>query len=580
MRKSVLSLLLALALLIALCACGGSQPASSAGTASAPEEAEASAASAAEPEPEPAQAQAEPEAVSAEEASAEEPAEAEEPEKDYGTVQYPIEGGAHFEMVACQRNVTAQVYGDGGYEQTPVYEALSEATGVTMDFQMLAEVSYNEKQNLMMASGDLPDIFNGSVSQYDANLMGAIEDDVLADISPYLEDYAPDYLRFLDRYEDVYANAYNGDGTTSVFVSSTYPYRSNGLSIRQDWLDRVGMDAPTTFDELTEVLTAFKSECGATMPILVTCECECGLARYFQCSFAGFRDVRYQMTAPGSDEVVAIFASEGFINYLSYMHDLYEQSLITNDFLNTGRNYGNFESSYLSGKSGVWEDGSAVYAEANLANGEGDYNPVPFTLSGEETIHVSDVSSLNIIGGRVYISSACNNIPACVQLFNYCYTEEGQLLTNFGVEGVSWEYDDSGEIVYTELMNSNPNGWSTMLTRAFYTGMWLPSEGMYRTVELSNTDRALDAIDLWTSSAGDKEMALPNGVYLTQEENSEFNAYAGDVLTSITEKASSVVVGDISIDDFRDLLKQLGAGGLDRMTEIYQGAYDRAMAEA
>ena len=577
MRKSVLSLLLALALLIALCACGGSQPAASGSAASAPDEAAASA-SAAEPETE--QTEAAPEPESAEESSAAEPAGAEEPEEDYGTVEYPIEGGAHFDMVACLRNVTAQVFGDGGYEQTPVYKAWSEATGVTVDFQMLAEVSYNEKQNLMMASGDLPDIFHSSVSQYDANLMGAIEDEILADITPYFEEYAPDYLRFLDRYDDVKAAAYNGDGSTSVFISSTYPYRSNGLSIRQDWLDKIGMEAPTTFDELTEVLTAFKNQCGATMPLLVTCECECGLARYFQCSFAGFRDVRYQMTEPNSDTVVPIFASEGFINYLTYLHELYEKGLITNDFLNTGRNYGNFESSYLSGKSGVWEDGSAVYADANLANGEGDYNPVPFTLSGEETIHVSDISSLNILGGRAYISSICNDIPACVQFFNYCYTEEGKLLCNFGVEGESWEYDENGEIVYTDLMTNHPQGWSSMLTRAFYTGMWLPGEGVYRTVELSNTDRALDAIDLWTSTAGDKSMNLPNTVILTQDENSEFNAYAGDVLTAITEKASSVVVGDISIDDFRDLLKQLGTGGLDRMTEIYQGAYDRAMSEA
>lgn len=37
---------------------------------------------------------------------------------------------------------------------------MAEATGVTLDMELLGESTYAEKMNLMMASGDLPDFFS------------------------------------------------------------------------------------------------------------------------------------------------------------------------------------------------------------------------------------------------------------------------------------------------------------------------------------------------------------------------------------------------------------------------------------
>ena len=48
--------------------------------------------------------------------------------------------------------------------------------------------------------------------------------------------------------------------------------------------------------------------------------------------------------------------------------------------------------------------------------------------------------------------------------------------------------------------------------------------------------------------------------------------------TSFTEAASRVVTGDLSEADYRQVIADNGPAGLSRMTEIYQGAYDRYMA--
>lgn len=64
----------------------------------------------------------------------------------------------------------------------------------------------------------------------------------------------------------------------------------------------------------------------------------------------GFRGVGYQRVAPDSDELVCSYASEGFIDYLNYLHSLFAEGIITDDFMTTGKEYGNWESSYYSGK--------------------------------------------------------------------------------------------------------------------------------------------------------------------------------------------------------------------------------------
>ena len=575
-HRQILAILLVLAMLLMLGACGAtassSAPAESAGSAASTEEAPAQdEAAAAEPAAEPA---VEPDAP------AESSVEAEaEPEEPLVTIEYPLEGNPHFTMLACRNNVTAEAFAKGGYELTPTYTAISEATGVTFDFEMLAEQTYTEKLNLKIASDDLPDVVNSNIGQYASNPLGAIEDDFLMDIAPYLDECAPDYVRFLAKYPEVKVNVFNSDGSTSAFKSSGYPYQSKGLNIRKDWLDQVGMEAPTTIDEVTDTLRVFKSDMGASMPLLVTSDLGSGLEKYFNASYSGFRSIGFMRTEENGSEVVCTFAAEGFLNYLDYLHQLYDEGLVSNDFLTTGRDYGNFESAYLSGASGIWEDGSMQYNPALLSRGGEGYEPMPFVLSGEGTVHVSDVSAYDFIAGAAYITSVCHDPENICKFYNYCYTEPGQLLFCFGAEGVSWEYNEDGEIVWTDLITNNPDGWAVNLSRAFYTGMWLCGEGMYRTVELNNDEVALAAIDLWTENAGDKTLLLPADVQLDYDETLEFNTLAGDVLTAFTENTVKVVVGDITLDEYKDLIETLNGTGLARMTELYQGAFDRYLED-
>lgn len=567
MKKKLLSLLLAASLLAALCACGS--PAASAG--SAPESKAASEAAPASEAPTP-------ESTPADASTPEEESSAAEVTPAV-TIEYPIPGEHTFTMVSVLRMNAAEAMGDKTYSDTPPHEAMKEATGVSIDFNLLGESTYSEKMNLMMASGDLPDMFGQTVSQYDSNLLSAIEDNILLDMEPLLADNAPDYKALLDSDPDFAAGVYNTDGSICQFAGRCIDRVSQGLLIRGDWLEDLGLEAPKNFDELTEVLRAFKTEKGAANALLVNFECDSGLASFFNTSFMGFRGVGYQRVAPESDELVCSYASEGFIDYLNYLHSLFSEGIITDDFMTTGKEYGNWESSYYSGKCGVWQDDCKYTDPAFRENGnEPNWKAVPFALSDID-VHVT-MSNVVAINGKLFITTACQEPEVAMQYVNYCYTAPGKDLVAFGVEDLTYTKDADGKISYTDLMIKNPDGMSFDIANVYYTcAQWLPTDQQQQFLDLQYCPEATAAYQLWTEEYGDNSMLIPSACTLDAEEMTEYFNLAGDVLTAFTEAASRVVTGDLTEDDYRKTISDLESAGLGRMDDIYAGAYARYMDE-
>lgn len=115
---------------------------------------------------------------------------------------------------------------------------------------------YATKWNMAMATNSLPDM--GWVDGLTYQKL--VEADLVEDMTDIFEEYASDYYK---------AQVEADGGVTREFMTfngrmlglpltGTTPDGINLLFVRRDWLDAVGMDAPTTIDELVEVAQAFK----------------------------------------------------------------------------------------------------------------------------------------------------------------------------------------------------------------------------------------------------------------------------------------------------------------------------------
>lgn len=566
--KKILALILTISMLCAMSACG-------AGTSSAPASSQPEATTAPAEE-----TQSAPEAPSQEPTeapSAEEPASAEDVTPEPANqIEYPLEESYTFTMTATLRNNVLQVLGDDDFSVTSAYRGLEAATGCSIDFNMLGEATAEEKTNIMLASGDMTDFYTG-LGSYGNNLTGAIHDGILFDMAPMLEEYAPDYKALLDSDAELAASATNPDGTISMFVSQAADVVEKGILIRQDWLDKLGLEAPTNREALEDILHQFQSEMGASMPILMNFGLETGLSGSFNVSYAGMRSMDYQLTEPNGKEVVACFASENFIEYLVYLSHLYNDGLITDDFMSTGREYGNWESSYYSGKCGVWSDGFRELDPANRSNADDpNYMVSPIALTDYDC-HVAERSTASM-NGMLFLTTACEKPELAMEMINYCYTTDGRHNGLYGMEGEGYTLTDDGKVQLTENLTNNPN-WSLNNALLWYgAAQWMPTCTDMEYYELIGAKESIDGIKYWTDNGGDKAMKLPAGVSLSAEANTEFNNLASDVLTLFSEGAVRVVTGALDEAGYRALIEDANGMGLARMTELYQEAYDAYLA--
>lgn len=117
--------------------------------------------------------------------------------------------------------------------------------------------TYQEQLNLRIAAGEMPDMFlpvNGMESDLAKN--GALLDltDLLPEKAPHLWESVPEEVWDVMR-------SYDPKGEGRIYMTPNmvdYPQMC-GI-IRQDWLDALNLQMPTTQEEFVEVLRAFKTQ--------------------------------------------------------------------------------------------------------------------------------------------------------------------------------------------------------------------------------------------------------------------------------------------------------------------------------
>ena len=127
--------------------------------------------------------------------------------------------------------------------------------GIKLKYKWMTPVAqYEQKLNISIASGDIPDIFQVNSVQ----LKQLVEDDQLADLTGIYEKNASEYTK----------NVLNQDG--NALLSATFdgkllaiPKMGSGLGqtnvlwVRTDWLKKLNLQEPKTMDDVIKIAQAF-----------------------------------------------------------------------------------------------------------------------------------------------------------------------------------------------------------------------------------------------------------------------------------------------------------------------------------
>ncbi|TDQ42855.1 extracellular solute-binding protein [Aureibacillus halotolerans] len=137
-------------------------------------------------------------------------------------------------------------------DDSPVLVALEEETGRDVTLNWVPSTSYDDKFNIMLASGELPTLL--VIPSKTPSFVNAARSGAFWDLTPYLDEYPS----LSQMNETIKTNA-SIDGKTYGIYRGRALGR-NGVTIRQDWLDNLGLSQPETVDEFIEVLRAFTND--------------------------------------------------------------------------------------------------------------------------------------------------------------------------------------------------------------------------------------------------------------------------------------------------------------------------------
>lgn len=321
-----------------------------------------------------------------------------------------------------------------------------------------------EKRQISLAGGDYADLYMlipwvDKFTQIDLIRFG--QQGVVLPLNDLIEKYAPNVKAALDQ-NPYYAamntapdgKIYGLNGLNECFHCS-YP---NKMWINTKWLEKLGLETPKTTEDFKKVLEAFKTKDpngnGKADEVPLSGSTEAygvHIIPYLMNGFIYNDDRNYLILKDGKVDIAA--NKPEWKEGLAYIKSLYDEGLI-----DPGAFTQNAEAFKKIGEN----------ADAQLLGAGAGMHPAIFVNTGLDNKYGSDYNALAPLTGP-YATNATYNYPvepgatfvltnkaseevqiAAIKMLDYIYSEEGQLLSNYGEEGVDWRRPKDGDVALEE----------------------------------------------------------------------------------------------------------------------------------
>lgn len=491
----------------------------------------------------------------------------------------------------------------GELQNHQIWSALEDITGVHVEMTIVDSSTATDKLNLMLASGDFTDLMN--MSSYTSGVDAAYEQEIILDLGDQLEANMPNYWTIIHSDQKLL-----GEVQDSGKFLAIYPIKDEvanpqdmGPFVRMDWLEDLNMEVPTTYDELTKVLEAFKSEknCAEPMSLYNTVSMNDGLlmggfGSMAELSTNGLSGNALNGYYQEDGHVIYGATADGTRKFLSWLHMLYEKGLI--DFENMQNRminpFGELTAvACAQGDTGYMFSNQpfggnySVMAASDYGDPDCNWWPVQDVgeTSGQEIPFFEEVTLVDNIATILCVSTQCENVETALKFLDYGYSYAGSLLYNFGYqkgsghEIESWDFNAEGRPEFDpavfEQFGATAIGSSVLATKDL-GGVIVDTR-----LAFEFGDRENACFDAWKTNKRPANI-LGSATQFTAEEGQEAAGIYSDILTHVSTSVLQFINGDLDVDDdsvWKGYVSEIEAMDLGRLTEIVQTAYDRASSE-
>lgn len=476
--------------------------------------------------------------------------------------------------------------------------ALREATGVTLDIDMVRVDGDDTELNLLIASNKLPDmIFTNGNSRTQL-----IEDGYILALDELVEEYCPNIVQnfghVLNDWRDPDGKLY-GIGT---FVWNDPKYALNlsvnTIYMRYDILKAMGYekldrtneyDSFLTMDEYMALLDRVRAEYPEMVPMLFDADNAMNVLAMSK----GNQYTQIYGNAMASYEdgkAVSRYSSKYIPEFIETLHGFYSNGYAPADvavltqeqvqaMISTGTVFSTF------GNMKGLEESQAALGEIS-----DDHRMVMFYLTDDPVNKDLFINNYAVAEpANLLITKACKNPEEVLKYLDFCASYEGSRIIGAGVEGITYSVDENGFMVPTEETVAGYAAWDTNMIKKHGLGSWLnllPAlEGMGPNGQAFDINaEACFTTDRWVvyNNTDYLHFAYPRILSTVGQLNIEEQWEAYDALSKIEtyfgDRIAKAIVSadlDAAMVEWEVCKAQMKADGLEKLDEAVAEAWNK-----
>lgn len=446
---------------------------------------------------------------------------------------------------------------------------------INITFDSVAAVDLVEKRNLILASGEYPDmLFKAQLGGNDLAKYGA--QGILIPLEDLIRQYAPNLTAVLDE-RDAWQYLESEDGHIYALPEIGNPFPSiTTFWINKKWMDKYGLEEPRNFDELYNVLKTFKEEDANgngdpndEIP-LVCNDGACPPTKLIAYEAYGYD---YDTgTALINGELTYMPLTDEYKEFIRFLTKLYQEGLMDkNSFTQE------YEQQHAIGQvndiMGAFFDSSPALTVGN----ERYTDYIALTPFQEGTFPIST----GITVASLSITDACERPDVLIAWADQFYSEEGGILALMGIEGETYSVNEDGT---WDWIIGNGYGDDVGTVRANATIQGAANHPSIWPDFYYNMNPEADPAGIYSMVETDKvtalgKPALPSMKY-SEEETKTIATIKADISDYSTQYVAQVITGELDLDDsWSEYVSTIEAMGIDELLGVYRAAYDRAVSK-
>ncbi len=337
-------------------------------------------------------------------------------------------------------------------------------------------VGDDTKLNTFFAGGDMPDIItvfdsNSSVAQKADTWAYALQD--LADnYDPYFYKVASDQTLSWFSMDDGKTYGYPDYSNTQEDYDGGDIFAKTAFVIRNDVYEALGKPSMGTQEEFLNVLGEIKEKYPDLIPL--------GFNNFETDGTSSLGDVLQDFLGiPIANDDNTFYdrnMDEDYLSWIKTFNEAYRDGYISDDSF-TDDNTAWQEKESIGKYACIMMDGTVQQSGFLTTFASSDPDAAYIAIDGPQSTkgNAPKLNQAGISGWMItYVSKTCKDPAKAIQIYTYLLDDDGQILTNYGIEGETYEINADGKYELTEAAKELRDSDNDRFKKEMRLGEFIP----------------------------------------------------------------------------------------------------------